>query len=156
MPDFKLITVEERPYYYVERSCSMDPEDVGNAMVAAFQDVWDHMQQNDVSGTGKALSVYYTYDPHHLTFRSGFTVASEASAKASKDVRYDVTPAGQVLHFQHAGSYSKLRESYGVMMAYCEENDLKIGAPTWEVYLNDPAITAEDDLLTDIFVSLAA
>ncbi len=155
MPEFKLITVEETPYFYVERSCSMDPADISKAMGEAFQCVWSHLQASGVQTTGKALSVYYGYDPETMTFRSGFSVDASAADKASESVKYDVTPAGEVLHFEHAGTYSKLRDSYDLMMQYMEKEGLKIGAPTWEVYLNDPSVTEEDDLRTAVFVSLA-
>lgn len=155
MPEFKLIDVDETPYFYAEGSCSMDPADIGKAMGTAFGDVWNHMQEGGVQTTGKALSVYYTFNPETMTFRSGFSVTAEAADKASGDVKYDVTPSGKVLHFQHVGPYSKLRDSYGLMMAHAEREGLKIGAPTWEVYVNDPAVTPEDELLTDVFVSLA-
>ena len=155
MPEFQFVDVEEIPYFYQERSCGTAPEDINAAMGEAFQAVWDFLLASGVQTTGKALSVYYTYDPGKMTFRAGFSVDADARKKAKEPVRYDVTPAGRVLHFRHTGPYSKLRDSYGRMMAYMEQEGLKIGAPTWEVYLNDPSKTPEDELLTDVFVSIA-
>ncbi|WP_346898339.1 GyrI-like domain-containing protein [uncultured Roseibium sp.] len=155
MPEFKLIDVAEIPYFYQERSCGMAPEDIGAAMGETFQAVWDFLLESGVETTGKALSVYYAYDPDEMTFRAGFSVDADDREKATDPIRYDTTPAGRVLHFRHTGPYSKLRDSYGQMMAYMEKEGLKIAAPAWEVYLNDPTKTPEDELLTDVFVSLA-
>lgn len=41
------------------------------------------------------------------------------------------------------------------MMSWMEKEGLTMGAPAWEVYLNDPATTPEDALLTDVYVSLS-
>jgi effector-binding domain-containing protein len=68
-----------------------------------------------------------------------------------------VLPAGKVLNFLHRGSYAKLRISYGEMMTYLEDTGQAVGAPTWEIYLNDPdTVASEDELETDIYVTLAA
>ncbi|QDG77968.1 GyrI-like domain-containing protein [Labrenzia sp. PHM005] len=154
MPDFKVVTTQEIPYFYIQETCSMDPKDIGAAMGRAFQTVWEFLQSNGVATTGKALAVYHTYDPEQMTFQAGFSVAPDAAAKASDPVKFDQTPTGEVLYFQHKGAYSKLRDSYGLMMAYAEQNGLIIGAPAWEIYVNDPATTPEDELLTDVFVML--
>ena len=90
-----------------------------------------------------------------MTFRAGFSVLPEDLAKAEGAVKADVTPAGKVLSFVHTGPYSELRNSYGEMMTYAEQNGLKIRAPAWEVYVNDPATVPEEELRTDVFVSLA-
>ncbi|MBD1545298.1 GyrI-like domain-containing protein [Roseibium aggregatum] len=155
MLEFKLVDVAEIPYFYQERSCGMAPEEVNAAMSGAFQEVWDFLLESGVATTGKALTVYQSIDPERMTFRSGFSVESEAEASAEDPTRYATTPAGQILHFRHTGPYSKLRDSYGQMMAHVEKEGIRIGAPTWEVYLNDPTKTPEDELLTDVFVSLA-
>jgi effector-binding domain-containing protein len=40
-------------------------------------------------------------------------------------------------------------------MAWLEKEGLTLGAPTWEVYVNDPDSTPEEELRTEIYVSLA-
>lgn len=155
MPDFKMVTVEEIPYFYMQETCSMDPKDISAAMGKTFQGVWDFMQSAGIETTGQALSVYHTYDPEQMTFQAGFSASPDEAGKAKDPVKFDRTPAGDVLYFQHKGPYSTLRDSYGQMMAYMDKEGLTAGAPAWEVYLNDPATTPEDELLTDVFVSLA-
>ena len=42
------------------------------------------------------------------------------------------------------------------MMEYLEENGMAVGAPTWEIYLNNPdSVTSKDELETDIYVTVA-
>jgi effector-binding domain-containing protein len=154
MPEFKLINVAETPYFYVTKTCSMNPEDISSAMGNAFQDVWAHMQAKGVQPAGGAMSVYHTYSPDTLTFRAGFAVARPDLSAAEGEVEADVTPAGEVLHFVHKGSYATLRDDYGLMMKHVTDLGREISAPTWEVYINDPGQVPEADLLTEIYAVL--
>ena len=155
MLDFKIIEVEERPYLYVDRTCSMDPAEISRTTGDAFMRVYGFMNENGITPAEPPLSVYYTYDPQTVTFRAGFLVSKDDAKKASGDVKADVTPAGRVVHFIHTGPYSKMRESYGVLMGWLDKQGLKLGAPTWEVYIDDPDKTPEENLRTEIFVALA-
>jgi effector-binding domain-containing protein len=155
MPEFKTVDVAETPYLYVERSCSMDPADISKHMGAAFHDVWDHMQAGAIKPAGPALAVYYTYDPQVMTFRAGFVIAREDMSKAGGEVKGDVTPAGQALHFTHKGPYATLRDDYGLMMEHITTHKLEMSTPSWELYVNDPGQTPQEDLLTECYIALA-
>lgn len=155
MLKFELTEVEETPYLYEERTCGMDPSDISAAMGEAFGTVMRFMGANGIEPAGAPMAVYYTYDPSKMTFRAGFAVSADDLEKAEAAVKGAVTPAGEALTFTHVGPYAELRNSYGVMMKHMEQNNLQLGAPTWEVYLNDPATTAEEQLETAVFVSLA-
>ena len=155
MPEFSTAEVTETPYLYVERSCSMDPADISAVMGAAFQDVYAHMQANGIAPAGPALAVYYTYDPEKMTFRAGFVVAPDTPRPTEGDVRGDVTPAGSVIRCTHIGPYATLRDDYAAMMGWAEENGHTIGAPAWELYMNDPSEVPEAEWHTEIHVSLA-
>ena len=156
MTDYRMIEVEETSYLYNERSCSMDPSDISQNMGIAFQTVLDFIAKNGIAEVGKPLSVYYTHDEKTMTFQAGFIVPADDAAKAKGEVKAGVLPAGKVLNYIHRGPYAKLRVSYGEMMQYLEDNGLAVAAPTWEVYLNEPDTVPEDQLETDIYVTLAA
>ena len=155
MTDYRMIEVEETSYLYNERSCSMDPSDISQNMGIAFQTVLDFIAKHGIAEVGKPLSVYYTHDEKTMTFQAGFIVSADDAAKAKGEVKAGVLPAGKVLNYIHRGPYAKLRVSYGEMMQYLEDNGLAVAAPTWEVYLNEPDTVPEDQLETDIYVTLA-
>lgn len=155
MPEFKIKEVEERPYIYVDCKCSMEPAEISETMGDAFSRVYGFMGERGIRPAQPPVSVYYTYDPDTIEFRAGFLASGDDAKKAAGDVKADVTPAGRVVHFVHIGPYATLRESYGVLMGWLEEEGLKLGAPTWEVYIDDPDKTPEDKLRTEIFVALA-
>jgi effector-binding domain-containing protein len=155
MPEFKLITVAETPYLYVERTCSWNPQDIAAATGSALQEVWAFMQANAIRPAGGALSVYYSYSPDQVTFRAGFTVAAGDMAKAAGGVKAGATPTGRAVHFTHKGSYATLRDDYDAMMKWMKEKGMEMGAPTWEVYMNAPDQVPEEELLTEVYVALA-
>jgi len=157
MPEYKMVKVQEQPYLYNEQSCSMDPSDISKAMEVAFTKVGDVVAKKGIASATDALSVYYTHDEKTMTFRAGFIVSAEDAAKAEGDVKADVLPAGKVLNYVHRGSYATLRVSYGEMMQYLEENNMTVGAPTWEIYIKSPdSGVPEDEFETDIYVTVAA
>ncbi len=155
MTTYEIIESTPRTYLYVERSSSMDPADISRAMGEAFHAVAAFMQQNGIAFTGPALSAYYTFSPEKLDFRSGFFVADDDAGKAAGDIKADITPAGRVLFLTHVGPYAGLRQTYADMMTWMEEQKLEHGAPTWEVYVDDPDSTPAEKLRTEIFVTLA-
>jgi effector-binding domain-containing protein len=155
MPDFSLTHVDPRPYLYVERRSTMDPGDISAAMGRAFGDVMAFREAHGIAADGPPLSVYDDYSPDEMTFRAGVFVVEADTAAATDEVKAGRTPGGEVLHFTHIGPYATLRDSYGTMMAHCEREGLKIGAPTWEVYVDDPETTPEHRLRTEVYVALA-
>jgi effector-binding domain-containing protein len=42
------------------------------------------------------------------------------------------------------------------MMKYVDDNNMVIGLPNWEIYLNEPdSVASEDELETDIYVTVS-
>jgi len=155
MPDFTMTTVDPRTYLYVDRSCSMDPAEINAAMGRAFGDVMAFMEHHGIAPAGPPLSVYHSYDPDRMSFRAGVFVSENATRAAQDEIEADTTPGGEVLHFTHVGPYATLRDSYGDLMTHCDREGLTLGAPTWEVYVDDPETTPEHRLRTEVYVSLA-
>jgi len=156
MTDYKIVTVNPAAYLYSERISSMDPDDIGKNMGAAFETVARFIADKGIASAGAALSVYVTYDPDRMPFRAGFLVSEEDAKNAKGDVKAGVLPEGDVLNFVHQGSYATLRDSYGAMMKHLEAQDMSVGMPSWEIYLNDPStVASEAELETDVYVTLA-
>ncbi len=155
MPEFEITDVAETPYLYATGSCSMDPTDISATMGRVFGQVWSFMTDHGIAPAGPALAVYHSYDPEKMTFRAGFVVTKDDLAKATGEVGGDVTPVGRALTFTHIGPYATLRDDYGLMMRHAEERGLTLGTPAWELYLNDPSQTPENELRTQAYVALA-
>lgn len=154
MPEFSQVEVAERPYLYVDGTSSMDPAEISQAMGACFGTVMAFLGARGIGPAGPALAVYYTYAPDSLSFRAGFQVTEADLARAEGEVKADVTPAGPALHFLHTGPYRTLRDGYAEMMQHVQAEGLSMAVPAWEVYVDDPNVTPEDRLRTEVYVKL--
>ena len=155
MPEFQLTETDAVHYLYQERTCSMDPKDIGENMGIVFHAVMAFMTEQDITPAGAPVSIYHTYSPDSMTFQAGFIVTPADAEKASGDVKAGMIPPGKTLAFTHVGPYARLRDSYGEMMEYVEAEGLTLAAPTWEVYVDDPSAVPEDKLRTEVFSRLA-
>jgi len=59
-------------------------------------------------------------------------------------------PGGKVLSLIHKGSYTRLHEAWSRIGAYAEEREFVPNGLHREVYLNDPNMVSEEDLLTEL------
>ena len=59
-------------------------------------------------------------------------------------------PGGKVLSLIHTGTYAKLHEAWSRIGAYAEEKEFVFNGPHREVYLNDPNVVKEEELLTEL------
>ena len=145
-------TVAEQPYVYADGSAPMaDPAAISQAMGEAFGRVMTFLGQNGIAPLGPPMTVYIDYDPNTLHFRAGLPVSAEHTDGAEGDVKSASLPSGEVLTFLHKGAYAKLRVSYGEAMTELAKQGKGFGSPTWEVYLNDPRETPEDELMTQVY-----
>lgn len=72
-------------------------------------------------------------------------------AEGSADDLETVTlPAGAAASIIHRGSYDNMGESYATVAAWVQQRGHSITGPAREIYLNSPADSAEEDLLTEI------
>lgn len=153
--EFTTRDVAAMPYLYAEGSAPMDPAAVSAAMGEVFAKVMGFMTEHGIAPAGPPVAVYYDYDPAMMTFRAGLLVAEADMAKAAGEIKADATPAGAALTFTHVGPYAHLSQSYEAMMAHVAKEGLTLGAPTWEVYVDDPGETPEAELRTEVFSHLA-
>jgi effector-binding domain-containing protein len=154
MTDYRLVDVPERPYLFVPCKAPGNHEAVSRTMVAAFGEVMGFMRANGIAVAGPPLAIYYVYGHEEVEFRAGVFVSGEDAGKSSGRIEAAVTPAGRVLSFTHVGPYRELGATYDALMAYLDREGLKLGAPSWEVYVDDPEEVPEDGLRTEIFVTV--
>lgn len=54
----------------------------------------------------------------------------------------------------HKGSYAKLGEFYDEFFKSLNKNSYEINLPCYEMYLNSPVNTKEEDLLTEVYIKI--
>ena len=78
-------------------------------------------------------------------------VPDELSAMAeSGEVRTKITQPTEVAFAVHRGSYSAVGETIQRLVQWIIANEYTIAGPPVNVFYNDPMITAEADLITEV------
>lgn len=106
----------------------------------------EKLKQSGTQPVGAPMAIYYSEDFNPAS--SDIEVAMPV-APGTNDAR--TLAGGRFASALHKGTYSKLNASYSGIVEWIEANNYKIAGPPFEVYLNDPKDTAEDDLRTELF-----
>lgn len=93
----------------------------------------------------------YKIEPQQV-YRAGVAV-SEKPANLPKGLEYTKFEGGKYSKFVLTGSYSNLPEACSRVFSIVAETGISVSDNFYiENYLNDPKITAEDDLITEILI----
>ncbi len=111
-----------------------------------FAAVGEKLKQAGVQPVGAPMAIYYSEDfnPASSDIELAWPVAP-----GTKDSR--MMAGGRCATTMHKGTYSKLNASYAGIVEWIEANGYNIAGAPFEVYLNDPKDTPEDDLMTELF-----
>jgi AraC family transcriptional regulator len=153
MPEFTLTRVAPRTYLYVEGRATMDPGAISEAMGRAFEAVMDFRSARHRHRRPAALGLLRLQPRRDRLPRRHVRLRGRREGRSGRG-EGGADPGGEVLHFTHVGSYATLRDDYGLMMEHVAARGLSLGAPTWEVYVDDPETTPEHRLRTEVYVTL--
>ena len=107
--------------------------------------------RNGVAATGPIGSVYIGEDcDEHGGLVEVFLPVTGPLTVANPAIEVKTLPAATVISAVHKGPYHTLGMAHAKMYGYLEEEGFESAGAPRELYLNDPAETAEDDLLTEI------
>lgn len=95
---------------------------------------------------GPPIAIYHCpeFNPESTDVEVGFPT----SVKSEKT---RILEGGLCVKGVHYGDYSLLHESYMAIGKWIEENGYKIVRPPYEKYINDPANTPKQDLITELY-----
>ena len=150
-------TVESsaHPTLFVSRTSSMKPDEISRVMAEAFGVIGAFIGRAGITPAGPPLAIYRSYKGDTLGFDVAMPVATADLEKAEGEIKAGKTPACRALRTLHKGPYAKLRDTYGKLEAEMS----KAGVPqpdfAWEIYLNDPDDTPDEELLTEIYMPIA-
>ena len=154
MSDLNIITTAPLAYFYVEKTTSMDQNEIGAAMQDGFQKVYTHMMAQNVTPSGAALAVYLTPPGDAMSYHVGFGISADDIDKTGSGVLSAILPTKRVVQYTHKGPYHLLGATYDRLMAQMAEENFACNGPSWEIYLNDPTTVSEDALLTEIYMPI--
>jgi effector-binding domain-containing protein len=111
-----------------------------------FSNIMKKIFECGLTCEGYPLAIYHSseFNPDSTDVEVGFPT----SIKSDKTRMLD---GGLCAKGIHNGDYSTLHKSYMEIGKWIEENGYKIAKPPYEKYINDPAVTPKQDLITEIY-----
>ncbi|MGE5379757.1 MAG: GyrI-like domain-containing protein [Methylocystaceae bacterium] len=100
--------------------------------------------------SGPPILVYYdeVYTPEKVDVECAWPVADSKLAT-------NTLPAITAARYTYTGSYDGLEKVYPVIMQWISENGFRPLVPMREVYVNDPAVTPSEELITEVIIPIA-
>ena len=143
-------------YVGIKRSCTI--AEIGDRMMEDFGKLKEFLDNNKESEPGLAFSIYHKWDmvKGQVDYTAGWAVKNVPGSLSDGLLSGEI-PETKVYTLSHTGPYSYLGNAWSALYAMhrAKEFKPKKGIHPFEVYINDPADTAEKDLVTDINFAVA-
>lgn len=147
----KIEVVELTPQIAV--ACKRTGVNMGNIHKAIGEMTAELLACLSEQGRGMSGAPYLKYmnmapDFSRFDIEWGFPVAEPVPV--SGELYMTKTHEGRAIAVTHKGPYSTLGEAYAAIAAYEQEHSLRNTGVYYDVYLNDPDETPEEELLTQV------
>ena len=153
----EVVTVEKQVIVMTRASANpADAKSVSDALGAANQKILDYAAKHGLELGGAPLAITISHDAAKWTFDAALPLSTAPPSLPAEEggVKVGKTFSGKVVKLTHKGPYTSINDTYDRIHAYTKANNLKEGSLSWEEYVNDPGETAEEDLLTNVYVVL--
>lgn len=142
------------PIHYVGSRGSTNMKDIAQAMGASFSAVVKLIDSESIQVNGVPLTIYNKMDIKRgvCHYTAALPTADPVSAK--QPFVAATIPACRALKVVHTGPYRHLGNAWYVLMGEARFKKLKIrkSVPPFEIYLNDPDTTQEEELITELYL----
>jgi effector-binding domain-containing protein len=121
-------------------------EELPQVIGAAYQRIATFLGTKKLAPAGPPYVAYHNEDMQDLDLEIGFPLAEEL--KGEREFEASSIPGGEYATTLHIGPYSKFEVAYNRLTQWIEEQSLQPAGSCYEIYLNDPVDTHEDELQT--------
>lgn len=139
---------------YAGKSHQSSMADISDSMSASLPEVFNTVNAAGAEITGMPFSIYNKMDmvKSQCSYTAAIPVASAVAL--SNGVQCTERPACKALKVVHTGPYRHLGNAWSTGMSDMRHAKMKMDKqnPPFEVYVSDPANTAEQGLVTEIFI----
>ncbi|HET7396692.1 MAG TPA: GyrI-like domain-containing protein [Gammaproteobacteria bacterium] len=152
--DIKLLQMQPLSIVYASGKTTTDGRDVANALDAAYAKVKTFIAAHHLKVTGARMAVTRVWDPAHNNYEFDAAIPAAwdtLTVPVNSPVKLGQTLGGEVVLATYTGPYSGTGEVYNQITVWLAANGLTATGLTWEQYLNDPANTPDDKLVTRIY-----
>lgn len=144
-------TLPAQHYLYVDRAAAFTAQSIGEAMASGFGEVFGFVQKQGIKPLSMPMAIYLEMPGDTMRFRAGVFISAEDKDRAEGAIKSGVLPAGDVFTTTHVGPYASLNQSHKALWAHMEQQGVSKAMPVWEVYIDDPGSTPEQQLRTEIY-----
>lgn len=130
--------------------------DIFDDIPAGFAEVMEFITDTDLDPVGAPFTIYHQVTDADTPGEIAMCVPVARPVETNDRLDVVEIPSGTAASLVHRGGYDDLSASYNAVAAWIHERGHRIVAPHREIYLNSPADTAEDDLLTEILFPIDA
>lgn len=127
---------------------------ISGKLAGAYHDISAFMARHDLERSAQPISLKRDRGQDRFRYEAAIPV-QRAEISVEEPVRWGRTPSGPALRVVHRGSYERLPVTYRKLTAWMAAHGLDHGDASWEQYVSDPAVTAEEERVTHIWVLLA-
>jgi len=152
-PEIEITQLAAQDILYVTTSNSQESQDIAAAMTAAYAEISTFMGRAGISMTGQPMAITRSWQDGGSEFDAAIPV-DIIPATLSGNIQAGQSPSGPAVKAIHHGSYDEMTPTYEKLAAYMSAHGLKQGIVSWEHYVTDPASTAEQDMITYVYIML--
>ncbi len=146
----ELVQREETPSIVVRTRCNV--KELPHIVGPAYQKIAQYLGSQQLFPSGPPYVGYHNEDLTDLEIEIGFPI--EHSLQGEGEFESSVIPAGRYASTVHVGPYSEFARAYNLLTSWTEAQSLQVSGSCYEIYLNDPADTAQAELQTIILFPL--
>lgn len=115
-----------------------------------FAKLSEALANQGVHPIGGPMVIYHEKFDEDTAGEIELCIGIETGLEESLDVHSRVLEGGQMAVTLHQGSYTSIGAAYDAITHWISEHGNEFGGPPREIYLNDPALVAEEELLTRV------
>lgn len=116
-----------QPLAVVRRRASK--QELSKVVPEACGTVWSELKSHHVAGAGRHVAVYWD---GVINLEVGVEIGD--LFQGAGEVVASRTPGGSIAKTTHFGPYALLHLAHEAIQSWCNDNDLTLAGPSWEIY----------------------
>jgi effector-binding domain-containing protein len=149
---YKCEVKEQLPQPTLSIRTRASAQELPQVLGQAFGAIAQHLCDLGEEPAGPPFTVYYNMDMQNLDIEIGLPVSKKLAGK--DNIQASEIPAGKIATCVHIGPYSDMPPAYAALSEWIQANGYEVTGVAYEMYLNDPAQTPPQELMTQIVFPL--
>ena len=123
-------------------------ENMSSVLGQAYGKIFQYLGELGEHPAGPPFVVYFNEDMENLEIAAGLPVARDLEGRG--DVEASELPGGKAATCLHIGPYRQIDKAYAALTEWIGDHGYEVAGAPYEMYLNDPQETPEEELQTQV------